>query len=145
MQAGGNRIPSACAAVRESWKVSAEAESVFLITNRKEAGMGEHRKIIFCLCLLLVCAACAADANTDQGRRGKFYIVGMGTAPDLITIRGAEVIKSADIVLVGNEQEREMWKEHNRNKEVWYCPDSIRIKFGLDPRTIADPQTRAAA
>jgi precorrin-4 methylase len=105
--------------------------------------MQTNLKTFICLCLALVCAGGAVRAGTDQGGRGKFYIVGMGTAPDLITIRGVEVIRSADIVLIGSEQEREMWKESIKNKEVWYCPDWIRVLYGVDPQTIKDPQRRA--
>jgi precorrin-4/cobalt-precorrin-4 C11-methyltransferase len=111
--------------------------------DRKEAVMQTNLKTFICLCLALVCAGGAASAGIDQGGRGKFYIVGMGTAPDLITIRGADVIRSADIVLIGSEQEREMWKESIKNKEVWYCPDWIRVLYGVDPQTIKDPQRRA--
>jgi precorrin-4 methylase len=101
-------------------------------------------KTYLCLILALLCAV-SVCAGKDSNGRGKFYIVGMGTAPDLITVRGLEVIKNADVVLVGGDQERELWKDLIGNKEVWYCPDSIRIKFGLDPSTIKDPQARAAA
>ena len=55
-------------------------------------------------------------------RPAKFYIVGMGTAPDLITVRGVEVIRSADVVMVGSEDERLLWREYVRGKEVWLCP-----------------------
>jgi precorrin-4 methylase len=80
-----------------------------------------------------------------EAGKGKFYIVGMGTAPDLITIRGVEVIKSADIILVGDEQERDLWKDFIKDKEVWYCPNSLRVLYGIDPKTIKDPQRRARA
>jgi precorrin-2 methylase len=48
----------------------------------------------------------------------------MGTAPDLITIRGVEVIKSADIILVGDEQERDLWKDFIKDNE-----SSLRIRY----------------
>jgi precorrin-4 methylase len=83
--------------------------------------------------------------GADQTGRGKFYIVGMGTAADLITIRGVEVIKSSDIVMVASEQEKEIWRNYVKNKEVWYCPDSLRIMYGQDPRTIQNPQVREVA
>jgi precorrin-4/cobalt-precorrin-4 C11-methyltransferase len=73
---------------------------------------------------------------------GKFYIVGMGTAPDLITLRGVEVIKSADIILLEQPSEREYWKEFIGNKEVWFCPHGARVGLGLDPKTIKDPDIR---
>jgi precorrin-4 methylase len=105
--------------------------------------MQTNLKTFICLYLALVCAGGAVSAGTDQGGRGKFYVVGMGTAPDLITIRGAEVVRNADIVLIGSEQEGEMWQESIKNKEVWYCPDWIRVLYGVDPQTIKDPQRRA--
>jgi precorrin-4/cobalt-precorrin-4 C11-methyltransferase len=107
--------------------------------------MCTYLKTCVCLCLALIWAGGPVRAGRDSSGRGKFYIVGMGTAPDLITVRGIKVIESADIVLVGSEQEREMWKEYIENKQVWYCSDSIRIGFGLDPSKITDPRERARA
>jgi precorrin-4/cobalt-precorrin-4 C11-methyltransferase len=85
--------------------------------------------------LLSVSAAVAAP--------GKFYIVGMGTAPDLITIRGVEVIKSADIILLEQPSEKDYWKNFIGDKEVLYCPHGARVGYGLDPRKIEDPDIRA--
>jgi precorrin-4 methylase len=90
--------------------------------------------------MLCVSATMRADAG-----KGKFYIVGMGTAPDLITVRGVEVIKSADVILVGDEQDRDLWKDFIKDKEVWYCPNSLRIMYGIDPKAIKNPQRRARA
>jgi precorrin-4 methylase len=69
----------------------------------------------------------------------------MGTAPDLITIRGVEVIRSADVILVGNKEEQDLWRDYTKNKEVWYCPNSLRSMYGIDPKTIKDPQRRSRA
>jgi siroheme synthase len=57
------------------------------------------------LLVVLLCAV-PATAAPDYGT-GKFYIVGMGTAPDLITLRGARVVKDADIILLEEPSERE--------------------------------------
>ena len=73
---------------------------------------------------------------------GKFYIVGMGTAPDLITLRGVEVIKSADIILLEQPSEREYWQSFIGNKEVWFCPHGARVGYGLDPKTTQDSDIR---
>jgi precorrin-4/cobalt-precorrin-4 C11-methyltransferase len=100
-------------------------------------------RILSCVWLALLCVP--AGSRATEASRGKFYIVGMGTAADLITIRGVEVVKSADIVLVGDEPERDLWKEYTKDKEVWYCPNSLRIMYGIDPTTIRDPQRRARA
>jgi precorrin-4/cobalt-precorrin-4 C11-methyltransferase len=74
---------------------------------------------------------------------GKFYIVGMGTASDLITIRGVEAIKSADIILLEQPSEFEYWRQFIGNKEVFYCPHGARVGLGLDPKEEKDPDIRA--
>jgi precorrin-4/cobalt-precorrin-4 C11-methyltransferase len=74
---------------------------------------------------------------------GKFYIVGMGTAPDLITVRGVQAIKSADIILLEQPSEKGYWKDFIGDKEVIYCPHGARVGYGLDPKAIKDPDTRA--
>ncbi len=79
---------------------------------------------------------------TAQAAPGKFYIVGMGTAPDLITLRGVEVIKSADIILLEQPSEKEYWKGFIGTKEVMYCPHGARVGYGLDPKKINDPDIR---
>jgi precorrin-4 methylase len=84
----------------------------------------------------------AAVAHAGQG---KFYIVGMGTAKDLITVRALEVIKSADIILMGTDGEDSPWQEYLKGKEVWPRPIALRVFYGADPEKIADPQQRARA
>lgn len=74
---------------------------------------------------------------------GKFYIVGMGTAPDLVTLRAAEVIRSADLILLEQQSEYEYWKDFIGNKEVFYCPHSARVGLGMNPEEIEDPDIRA--
>ncbi len=76
---------------------------------------------------------------------GKFYIVGMGTAPDLISVRAVNVIRNADIVLVESDRDRETWKDYIGGKEVWYRSVALRIMYGADPSTIRDPKRRARA
>ena len=83
------------------------------------------------------CVSAAAAAP------GKFYIVGMGTAPDLITLRGVEAIKSADLILLEQPSEFEYWKDFIGNKEVFYCPHGARVGLGLDPGEVSDPDIRA--
>lgn len=107
--------------------------------------MRRNPKILIGLILSLIFAMDIIGNDADQTGRGKFYIVGMGTAADLITMRGVEVIKDSNIVMVASEQEREIWKDYVKGREVWYCPDSLRIMYGRDPRTIQDPQIRAVA
>lgn len=92
----------------------------------------------FLVILVILSSAVAAVAAP-----GKFYIVGMGTAPDLITVRGVEVIKSADVILLEQPSEKDYWKEFIGNKEVWYCPHAARVGYGLDPKKVEDPDIRA--
>ncbi len=93
------------------------------------------RNIVFFAILLSVSVAGMAA--------GKFYIVGMGTAPDLITLRGVDVIKSADLILLEEPSEAEYWKSFIGPKEVFYCPHGSRVGLGLDPKTVEDPDVRA--
>jgi precorrin-4/cobalt-precorrin-4 C11-methyltransferase len=83
------------------------------------------------------------SANAAGMAAGKFYIVGMGTAPDLITVRGVEVIKSADLILLEQPSELEYWKQFIGKKEVFYCPHGSRVGLGLDPKEVEDPDIRA--
>ena len=83
------------------------------------------------------------SVSTVFAATGKFYIVGMGTAPDLITVRGVEVIKSADLILLEQPSEFEYWKEFIGTKEVFYCPHGARVGLGLDPKNVEDPDIRA--
>jgi precorrin-4 methylase len=93
-------------------------------------------KCLIGLWLILLCVQ-AAGAES-----GKFYIVGMGTAPDLITIRGVEAIKRADIILLEEPSERDYWRDFIGNKEVWFCPHGARVGYGVDPKKVKDPDMR---
>ena len=73
---------------------------------------------------------------------GKFYIVGMGTAPDLITLRAVEAIRHARIILLEDPSERDYWKDLIGDKEVWICPLHVRVGLGLDPKKVSDPAAR---
>ena len=84
-------------------------------------------------------------AAVAQAGQGKFYIVGMGTSKDLVTVRALEVIQSADIVLVETEGERAYWGDFIGDKEVWSRPIALRVMYGADPEKIADPKKRAKA
>jgi precorrin-4 methylase len=97
-----------------------------------------HRLLKSAGILVILFSAMAAVAAP-----GKFYIVGMGTAPDLITVRGVEVLKSADIILLEQPSEKDYWKDFIGNKEVWYCPHGARVGYGLDPKKVEDPDIRA--
>ena len=96
---------------------------------------------LFFLCLVLLCAPSAIRAKEP----GKFYIVGMGTTPDLIAVRGVEVIKSSQIIIVGGQGERNHWKDYILDKEVWYSSNALRRMYGVDPNAIKDPKQRETA
>jgi precorrin-4/cobalt-precorrin-4 C11-methyltransferase len=97
---------------------------------------------LFFISIIAVEFAWPADSS---GIKGKFVIVGMGTAPDLITLRGLRVIKEADLILLENEYERRMWKNLIAGKEVYVFAHSARIMLGVDPKTITDPAKRKLA
>ena len=107
--------------------------------------MRKSALVLLGLCAVLVLNSSSGGMTQLPKGKGKFYIVGMGTVPDLITVRGVEVIKGADIVLVGNDEDRKLWSQYIANKEVWYCPNSIRSMYGVAPKEVADPQRRAIA
>lgn len=58
------------------------------------------RDAAVCLAITALLTGCATVGENSGGSgtvgksSGKLYIVGMGTAPDLITLRGIEAIKS---------------------------------------------------
>jgi hypothetical protein len=86
--------------------------------------MRKNLLISFCLCAALVLVSSALGTDAGQRTKGRFCMVGMGTAPDLITVRGVEVIKSADIVLVGSAEERELWIQY-------ICGTTMRVRHPL--------------
>jgi len=76
---------------------------------------------------------------------GKFYIVSMGLTPDLITVRGANVIKSADIVLLEEPGDQEAWSSFIGDKEIIFCPHRSRIFYGVDIDKLTDPDAKKQA
>jgi precorrin-4/cobalt-precorrin-4 C11-methyltransferase len=102
-------------------------------------------RTIIDLCLLTFCVVGLANAGTENQAAGKFYIVGMGSAPDLITLRAIKVIEQSDIVIVENEYEQQLWKNYIKDKEVWFCPPTFRVLYGMDPMAARNPKMRAKA
>lgn len=98
--------------------------------------------ILFLISFIAVFCTIAAPV---QAKTGKFYIVGMGTAPDLVTVRAMEVIKKADIILVETEADHQLWNKYIGSREVWTRTVSLRIMYGVDPGSIKDPGLRARA
>jgi len=84
-------------------------------------------------------------SNAAHAGPGKFYIVGMGTTPDLLTLRGAEVVKRADIILLEDPGDQKAWEELIGNKEVWFCPRRSAASYGADIEKLRDPAARERA
>jgi len=84
-------------------------------------------------------------SNAALAGPGKFYIVGMGTTPDLLTLRGAEVVKRADIILLEDPGDQETWEELIGNKEVWSCPRRSAVSYGADLENLKDLAARERA
>jgi precorrin-4 methylase len=89
--------------------------------------------------IALSCLSLAA-----AGQAGRFYIVGMGTAPDLITVRAQKVIARADIVLTEEDSDGD-WAGLIRGKEVWHWPRTFRRYYGVDPKNLEDRAQRDQA
>ncbi len=88
------------------------------------------------------CVVAVAQVNRPSG---KFYIVGMGTAPDLITLRAQKVITRADILLGEEGSFDGDWSRFTQGKEVWQWPRNFRRYYGVDPKTLQDPAQRSQA
>jgi len=74
---------------------------------------------------------------------GKFYIVGMGTAPDLITVRGVEVIKSADLILLEQPSELDTGRNSSAKRKYFTVPMVRALGLGMDPKKVEDPDIRS--
>jgi precorrin-4/cobalt-precorrin-4 C11-methyltransferase len=96
------------------------------------------RFIIFCLGLLIT----ILSGHLTFADTGKFYIIGMGTVPDLLTIRGAKTIEKSQIIMLEGEQDKDVWKEYIGQKAVWMVPNSARRYFGLDPEKVKDEKLK---
>jgi precorrin-4/cobalt-precorrin-4 C11-methyltransferase len=97
---------------------------------------------IIALCAAVATAATAADGNKGMGR---FYLIGMGTYPDLVTVRGLEAIKKTDIFLLEERTDVDAWRTYIGDKEVIFCPHDSRVLYGVDSKTITDPTKKALA
>lgn len=76
---------------------------------------------------------------------GKFSIVGMGTVPDLMTIRAVQCVKQADIVILEGEGDKAAWKDFIDGKEVWIFGHSSQVFYGVDPQTLKSDVAREKA
>ncbi|MDD8027641.1 MAG: SAM-dependent methyltransferase [Acidobacteriota bacterium] len=100
-------------------------------------------RFIFGAVLSLAVALAAAASGSEV--KGKFLIVGMGTAPDLITLRAVEAVRGADIIILHDEQGLEDWKSLIGAKDAWILPRYRFIYLGVKPEALADPKARALA
>ena len=98
-----------------------------------------------CLFIFMIFNLSLTAAEMEQKMKGKFYIVGMGSATDLITLRAIEAINESDIVMVENDYEQALWKDYIKDKEVWFCPHTFRVLYGMDPKTAQNAKMRAKA
>ncbi|NLX12252.1 MAG: hypothetical protein GXY44_01180 [Phycisphaerales bacterium] len=88
----------------------------------------------------------AAWANSfSRNGPGMFYLVGMGTAPDLITLRAIEAVGRADIIVLHDPQGKEDWADYIGDKEVWVIERFTFLLLGVDPDTLDDPAEKALA
>ena len=101
--------------------------------------------LLVCLFFFMIFPLNLTAVEGGQTMKGKFYIVGMGSAPDLITLRAIDAINESDIVMVENDYERELWKNYIKNKEVWFCPHTFRMFYGMAPQTAKNAEMRAKA
>ena len=76
---------------------------------------------------------------------GKFFIVGMGTTPDLMTIRAVQCVKQADIVILSEEWDQAAWKDLIVGKEVWFLGHSSQVFYGVDTQTLKNQAAREKA
>jgi len=95
--------------------------------------------------LLWIAAVGSAVAQALPQPAGKFYIVGMGTAPDLITVRAQRVVARADILMAEEGEIQTIWADFARGKEVWEWPHSLRQFYGADPQKLQNSAQRALA
>ena len=96
-------------------------------------------------CPLLFVLAGIGAAQSPARTAGKFYIVGMGTASDLVTIRGQRVTAQADVLMAEEEALRTYWADFAKGKEIWEYPHELRRFYGADPKQLPDPKQRKKA
>jgi len=107
--------------------------------------MKTHRLLAVATCGVILCAASVMAVAQSGRATGKFYMVGMGTAPDLITLRAQKVLAGADILLAEEGSFESDWSRYKSGKELWLWPHSFRRYYGVDPTTLRDPAQRSQA
>mgnify|MGYP001766845747 CR=1 FL=1 len=76
---------------------------------------------------------------------GKFFIVGMGTVPDLMTLCAVQCVKQADIVILEGEEDKAAWKDLIEGKEIWFFGHRSQVFYGVDPQTLKSEAAKAKA
>jgi precorrin-4 methylase len=76
---------------------------------------------------------------------GKFSIVGMGTTPDLMTIRAVQCVKQADIVILSEEWDKAAWKDLIAGKEAWFLGHTSQMFYGIDPQKLKNQAVKEKA
>jgi len=76
---------------------------------------------------------------------GRFYVVGMGPCPDLITLRGAEALRRADLIVVEPSDDLAAWAPLLGETPILCAPHGARAFYGTAPESLADPLLRAQA
>jgi precorrin-4/cobalt-precorrin-4 C11-methyltransferase len=90
-----------------------------------------------------VLALLVSSAQALAAKPGKVYIVGMGLGPDLVTLRGVEAIKKADLFILESASDQQVWGKYVGKKPVIFVSHMARIFYGTDPATITDPAKKA--
>lgn len=100
--------------------------------------------IVLALSILMACGAWA-QAPEAEAEEGMFYVIGMGTTPDLLTLRGAAALEKCDVVLLENESDAEFWADLIEGKEVVIAYHAARYFYGVDPADLETPEQRTMA
>lgn len=102
--------------------------------------------IVLTLSVLMACGAWAQAPEAEgEVEQGMFYIIGMGTAPDLLTLRGAAALERCDLVLLEDEGDAEFWGHLIEGKEVAIAYHAARYFYGVDPADLDTPEQRTMA
>lgn len=94
---------------------------------------------------LLAPALLLAAAGAALAQSGRFVIVGMGAAPDLMTLRAQKTVAEADILMAEEGVVQAVWPHLAKGKEVWEYPHALRKFYGANPETLKNPAQRAEA
>ncbi len=89
-----------------------------------------------------VLATVTVTAQNAKPKPGRFYVIGTGTAPDLLTIRGAAAIKQGDLFVVETEEEARWFADLIAGRPVLIAPHAARIFYGVDPNLLDNAEAK---